>query len=299
MLFYRNSAKIMKKRKRRICLIILAAIAVFILSDLAYSKYGLKTTYYEIITSKVTDPIRIVQLTDLHNSKFGTDNRHLIEQVEDQDPDLILMTGDMLNSFDENTDIAVNLIEHLSAVAPVYYSYGNHEEEYEENYQTSLVPLLEKAGAVVLDKAYEDVAVAGQAIRLGGIYGYCVPEKFLETKEADPEECAFLDDFMNTDNFTLLMCHMPYTWRVLNGLEEWKIDCVMCGHAHGGQMRIPFLGGFYAPDEGWFPGVEQGCWASEDSRRYMVLSAGLGSSFHIPRFNNVPEIVVLDLLPES
>ena len=289
----------MKKRKRRICLIIFAAIAVFILSDLAYSKYGLKTTYYEILSSKITDPIRIVQLTDLHNSEFGTDNRRLVEQVENQEPDLILMTGDMLNSFDENTDIAVKLIEDLSTVAPVYYSYGNHEEEYEENYQKSLVPLLEEAGAVVLDKTYEDITVVSQRIRLGGIYGYCVPEKFLETNEADPKECAFLDEFMNTDNFTLLMCHMPYTWRVLNGLEEWKIDCVMCGHAHGGQMRIPFLGGFYAPDEGWFPGVEQGCWASEDSRRYLVLSAGLGSSFHIPRFNNVPEIVVLDLLPES
>ena len=289
----------MKRRKRRICLIILAAIAVFILSDLAYSKYGLKTAYYEILSSKITDPIRIVQLTDLHNSEFGTDNRRLIERVKEQEPDLILMTGDMLNSSDENTDIAVNLIEDLLAVAPVYYSYGNHEEEYEENYQTSLVPLLEEAGAVVLDKAYDDVAVAGQTIRLGGIYGYCVPEKFLETNEADPEECAFLDDFMNTDNFTLLMCHMPYTWRVLNGLEEWKIDCVMCGHAHGGQIRIPFVGGLYAPDEGWFPGVEQGGWVSEDGQRYMVLSAGLGTSYHIPRFNNVPEIVVLDLLPET
>ena len=98
----------MKRRKRWICLIILAAIAVFILSDLAYSKYGLKTTYYEILSSKITDPIRIVQLTDLHNSEFGTDNRRLIERVEEQEPDLILMTGDMLNSSDENTDIAVN-----------------------------------------------------------------------------------------------------------------------------------------------------------------------------------------------
>ena len=219
--------------------------------------------------------------------------------MEDQDPDLILMTGDMLNSFDENTDIAVNLIEHLSAVAPVYYSYGNHEEEYEENYQTSLVPLWKRQEPWFWIKHMRMLLWQARRYDWGGIYGYCVPEKFLETKEADPEECAFLDDFMNTDNFTLLMCHMPYTWRVLNGLEEWKIDCVMCGHAHGGQMRIPFLGGFYAPDEGWFPGVEQGCWASEDSRRYMVLSAGLGSSFHIPRFNNVPEIVVLDLLPES
>ena len=289
----------MKKSKRRTCLIILAAIAVFILSDLAYSKYGLKTAYYDILSSKITSPIRIVQLTDLHNSEFGTDNRRLAEQVEEQEPDLILMTGDMLNSFDENTDIAVHLIEDLSAVAPVYYSYGNHEEEYEENYQTLLTPLLEEAGAVVLDKAYEDVAVADQTIRLGGIYGYCVPEKFLETNEADPGECAFLNDFMDTDNFTLLMCHMPYAWRVLNGLEEWKIDCVMCGHAHGGQIRIPFIGGLYAPDEGWFPGAERGRWVSEDGQRCMILSAGLGTSFHIPRFHNVPEIVVLDLLPES
>lgn len=288
----------MKRRKRWICLIILAAIAVFILSDLAYSKYGLKTTYYEILSSKITDPIRIVQLTDLHNSEFGTDNRRLIERVEEQEPDLILMTGDMLNSSDENTDIAVNLIEDLSAVAPVYYSYGNHEEEYEENYQMSPAPLLEEAGAVVLDKEYEDVAFADQTIRIGGIYGYCMPEKYLVSNEADPEECAFLDDFMNTDSFTLLMCHMPYVWRVFNGLEEWKIDCVMCGHAHGGQIRLPFVGGLYAPDEGWFPGVEQGGWVSEDGQRYMVLSAGLGTSYHIPRFNNVPEIVVLDLLPE-
>lgn len=290
----------MKKRRKRITgLFILMAIIIYIFVSLTCSKYGLKTTYYEILSSRITDPIRIVQLTDLHNSEFGTDNRRLVERVEEQEPDLILMTGDMLNSSDENTGIAVKLIEDLSVVAPVYYSYGNHEEEYEENYQISLVPLLEKAGAIVLDKGYEDVTLADQTIRIGGIYGYCVPEKFLETNEADPEECAFLDDFMNTDNFTLLMCHMPYTWRVLNGLEEWKIDCVMCGHVHGGQIQIPFIGGLYAPDEGWFPGIERGNWVSEDGQRYMVLSTGLGTSYHVPRFNNVPEIIVLDLLPEN
>lgn len=290
----------MKQRRKRIAgLCILAAIIIYIFVSLTCSKYGLKTAYYKITSPKIVSSLRIVQLSDLHNSEFGTDNHRLIARVAEQDPDLILMTGDMLNASEENTETAVHLIEALSETAPVYYSYGNHEEEYEENYQTSLMPLLETAGATVLEQSYEDVTVGDQTIRLGGIYGYCVPAKFLETNEADPQECAFLEDFMDTDYYTLLLCHMPYTWNMLNGLEEWKIDCVMCGHAHGGQVCIPFVGGLYAPDEGWFPGKEKGCRASEDGQRYMILSAGLGTSFHMPRFNNVPEIVVLDLLPES
>ena len=290
----------MKKGKRRIAgVIILAGIICYAFVSLICSKYGLKTTNYKISTSEITSSLRIVQLTDLHNSEFGADNHRLIERVQEQEPDLILMTGDMLNASEENTEIVEALIRALSGIAPVYYSYGNHEKEYEEKYQISLVPLLEAAGAVVLEREYEDVMIGHQVIRLGGIYGYCVPAKFLETNEADPQECAFLKEFMDTDEYTLLLCHMPYTWNVLNGLEEWGIDCVMCGHIHGGQVYIPFAGGVYAPDEGWFPGKEKGCRVSEDGQRYMILSAGLGSAEGVPRFNNPPELVVLDLLPES
>ena len=173
----------------------------------------------------------------------------------------------------------------------------NHEVEYQQNFGVDLVEIFEEAGATVLEKEYIDITINSQRIRLGGIFGYCLPEKY--DLEIIPEECDFLNEFQNTELYSILMCHIPVCWIENDGIEEWNINMVLSGHAHGGQMRIPFLGGFYAPDEGWFPGVEQGCWASEDSRRYMVLSAGLGSSFHIPRFNNVPEIVVLDLLPES
>lgn len=289
----------LKLQKHRVCLILLAAIVIFILCNLAYSKYGLTTTCYKVSSPKLTDQIRIVQLTDLHNSEFGSDNKRLIERVREENPDLILMTGDMLNSFGDNTDIAVHLVKSLSEIAPVYYSYGNHEVEYEQKYHTLLVPSLESAGAVILDKAYEDILVGNQAIRLGGIYGYCVPERYLETNEADPEECSFLDDFMETDSFTLLLCHMPYTWLVLNGLEEWNIDCVMCGHIHGGQIRLPLIGGLWAPDQGWFPGWEAGLYYSDNRENVMVLSRGLGSTERIPRFLNVPEIIVVDIVPES
>ena len=252
----------------------------------------------EISSDKITNRIRIVQLSDNHNSIFGKDNQQLIEKVKAQDPDLILMTGDLINSNEVNTNIATNLISALRDIAPVYVSLGNHEVEYRENYGMSIFELYKKAGAVVLDKQYEDIMINGQSIRLGGIYGYCLPAKYLETKEADPEECAFLTDFQNTEYYTILMCHIPGCWLINDGLNEWNIDSVFAGHNHGGQIRIPYIGGLWAPDQGWFPGRESGLYYSSDNHKVLVLSRGLGSNERIPRFNNIPEIVVIDLVPK-
>ena len=114
----------------------------------------------------------------------------MVNLVEKQSPNLILITGDLLNLSEPRTDIATNLISDLSKIAPVYVSLGNHEVEYQQNYVTDIVQLYADAGAVVLDRQYQNLKVNGQKIRLGGIYGYCFPEKYLETNEADPEECA-------------------------------------------------------------------------------------------------------------
>ena len=107
----------------------------------------------------------------------------------------------------------------------------------------------------------------------------------------------FTKAFCDTDRLKLLMCHMPYTWLVHSGLEVWDIDCVLSGHVHGGQLRLPLIGGFWAPDQGWFPGREAGLYRSEDGTRTMVLSRGLGSTEKLPRFNNIPELVVLEIKP--
>lgn len=328
-----------KQKWIAVLFIIMLIIAGIKIRECIYqSQFSLTCTAYSIRTSKLREPIRILQLTDLHNSSFGDNNRDLIELAAEQEPDLIVITGDLLNSGEERTDVAVSLITDLVKIAPIYVSLGNHEVEYQDNFGTDIVNLYETAGAVVMDKQYQDISVKGQKIRLGGIYGYCLPEKYLETNEADPEECAFLEEFQNTDLYRILLCHMPVCWLTNDGMYEWNVDCVFAGHVHGGQVRIPFIGGLYAPDMGWFPGQLCGIyntskdgfgkykektakWLDDmkkagktipvDAAKYeengyfeynpshLVLSRGLGSDQVIPRFNNIPEIVVVDFVPEE
>ena len=289
-------------KHRRINMLIICAILIFVIgcgSSLYLSAYEVDSTNYDICSPKIAQPIQIVQLTDLHNRTFGKNNQTLISMAEAQSPDLILITGDQLNLDEEDTSVSVETVVALCEIAPVYFSLGNHEVEYEKNFGTDVKALFESAGATVLEREYIDLQINGQNIRIGGIYGYCLPEKYFETGEADAEECAWLNEFQNTDAYTILMCHMPVSWLINDGLDEWNIDCVFSGHTHGGQVIIPCVGGLYGPDLGWFPGYLQGLYYSKDGSKTLVLSRGLGTTGMIPRFNNVPELVVVDIVPEQ
>lgn len=273
-------------------------IGIMTCQNLEQSKYSLSCSFYQIPSDKINTPIRLLHLTDLHNSEFGENNQKLIARMASQSPDLILITGDLLNSDESGTDSVVNLISSLCNIASVYVSLGNHELEYEQNYHTDISSLYEYAGATVLNRQYEDITINNQPLRIGGIYGYCLPDKYLETGEADLGECMFLWDFENTDRYKILLSHLPIAWLKNDGLEEWDIDCVFSGHLHGGQVILPGIGGVYAPDMGWFPGRLRGVFDSKDEKRHLVLSAGLGNTEIVPRFNNIPEIVCVDLVPE-
>ena len=296
-----------------ICALIILAILSWV--SLYQSKHGLTVSRYEISADTTSsfeeaassgdsvntsnNALRIVQISDLHNSVFGENNKKLIDCVADEEPDLILMTGDLVNAKESETTIATDLIRRLTAIAPVYVSMGNHEVAHEQNFGDDLTALWEEAGAVVLDGDFLDIDVEGKALRIGGIYGYCLPGSLLKTGEARANECEFLEAMQATDRYTILMCHMPVCWIVNDSLEAWDIDCVFAGHAHGGEVILPVVGGLYASDFGWFPGKLEGLFyeeveKSEDGtadRSVLVLSRGLGTAQRIPRFNNVPEVV--------
>lgn len=281
--------------KKKLLLWLIVCLCLMMGWSLYSSKYLLEVSEYTIESDVINKPIRIVHLTDLHNSEFGKENVKLVSLIQKQQPDIILITGDLVNSNNPKYDIALNLVSKLTAIAPVYISWGNHEAAFEKKYGIDLEDLFKNAGANVMEYEYEDITVNEQKIRLGGIFGYCLPAKYLKTYEANEAECGFLAEFQNTELFTILMCHMPVCWILNHGLDEWDVNCVVSGHVHGGQIILPFIGGLYAPDFGRFPGKLDGLFLSSDKDKTMVLSRGLGTVENIPRFNNVPEIVVVNL----
>ena len=284
------------KRQSKIALAIIIILLAFLLFWLW--PRGLTAMHYEV-KADITKPIRIVQLTDLHGAQFGENNQELILLVKEQQPDLIFMTGDMLDCEEADVDEICSLISKLSEIAPVYYSYGNHETELMRASAIDLKTPLEEAGARVLEMEYEDVTVNGQELRIGGYAGYYrtpVMETFDEDEQA--ERLAFADDFENTGRQKLLLAHIATSWTDWERINRHPVGVVFCGHYHGGQIRFPIVNrGLFAPYVGWFPEYTKGVF--EGKCATCVLSAGLGSNKNIPRIYNPPEIVVVDLVPQN
>ena len=252
------------------------------------------TTAFYSIEADVSKAIRIVQLTDLHSYEHGEQNEELIALVKAIDPDLILMTGDMVDKNDESPSAVIELVSALSAEAPLYYGYGNHETEWQNRHTEDLAEILSEAGAIVVNGEYIDTEINGQPIRIGGYPGYYrYPGMMYASDEQTQADIAFADDFENTDRYKILLCHIPTVWLDWNKIDEFPVDLVLSGHYHGGQIRIPLVGGLYAPYVGLFPEYTKGVFEGETA--VCVLSAGLVNS--CIRLNNPPEIVVIDLIP--
>lgn len=273
--------------------ILLAVVVVTILYCIINTSHKVIVTSYKIDTD-LENSMRVVQLTDLHEEEFGENNEALIKTVKEQNPDIIVMTGDMQNKTDEDTSIVCDLVENLSAVADVYYSYGNHEKEWERNFNRNFADLVSESGAIVVDNGYVDVEINDNSLRIAGYMGYySAVHMTAHTEEQQEREQEFEKKFEATDRYKILLNHIPTSWVDWGYLDDYPVDLVFCGHYHGGQMVLPVLGPLYAPYIGFFPENVKGVY--QGAQTTCILSTGLGTEYFIPRVNNPPEIVVADL----
>ena len=187
----------------------------------------------------------------------------------------------------------------MSEIAPVYCCYGNHELSWIKRFGTDLRPSLEKTGATLLDVNYCDISCQGNNLRLGGYKGYYRAPLMTSghDKEREKLEFQFFADFENSDRYKIFLNHIPTAWLDWEYRDDYEVDLVFCGHYHGGQIRLPLIGGLFAPNIGYFPHYTKGLYASIPAK--VVLSAGLGSDRKNPRINNPGEIVCVDLIPEK
>lgn len=289
----------MMKKKRRSWLIAIIVFFLLIIGlgvSIYVSYHCLMVREYSYSSDgKISQDLKLVVLSDLHGHEFGEKNEKLIEKVIQQEPDLILLDGDFLNEDSEDSSVPVDLVRALCDIAPVYYALGNHEIAYMEDGHPELMQELSEAGAVCLDLEYQDIQIKGEVIRLGAMYDYAFGLDGEDSVEAvDPEIRSFLEDYQDTDHLKIMMAHRPDSFIFGNASSVWDVDLVISGHDHGGQVVIPFLGGVFGGDQGYFPEYIHGMYQKD--QMHIFVTSGLGSHGEIlPRINNIPEIAVLHI----
>lgn len=280
-----------KNRKNRNIRFIVISLAVLLLLciavDLVASNTVISVSHYSLESEKITEPVRLAVVADLHQKEFGSDNSRLIKKIQEQEPDLILTVGDLIarNADAEEATVYLQaLIPQLCDIAPVYSCLGNQERNNE--HRDDIEAVMTASGATLLELSYEDISVNGNQLRIGGLSYF---------RQWDEESNAYLQDYVSEDDssFTLLLCHHPelYLW----GIDEYPHDLTVSGHTHGGMIRLPFVGALYAPEQGKFPKYAGGFYQMELG--HLAVSRGLGSSpENVPRFHNLPELMVIDLI---
>lgn len=232
---------------------------------------------------------RIAQVSDLHNSEFGKNNTELLKLLSESRPDIIAITGDLIDANHTDVGIALGFAQESVRIAPTYYVTGNHEAASPQ-YDT-LKAGLEEAGVIVLEDEAVSLERNGETITLLGLGDPDFTVKgdmFGETSAMVSTKLKNLDD--GEGGYTILLSHRP---ELFETYVNCSIDLVFAGHAHGGQFRLPFIGGLVAPNQGMFPQYDAGLYT--DGSTSMVVSRGIGNSIIPFRFNNRPEIVLVEL----
>lgn len=275
------------KYKIVIILSISIVLIVLFIFYLNYENTSLEVSNYEILNNTFLNDFKIIQVSDFHNTKSKKLTNNLIDEIKKQKPNIIVITGDLIDSRKTDIEVAINFIKKIKDISPVYFISGNHEARI-RTYEKLKTEMIDN-GVIVLENKTEIIELENSKLNLLGIDDPSMAHEYLiSDEEIIRTELNGLS--YDKSEFTILLSHRP---EVFNIYVENKIDLVLSGHAHGGQIRIPFVGGVIAPNQGLFPKYTSGIF--KEGKTAMIVSRGIGNSILPYRINNNPELVVITL----
>lgn len=278
----------MKKSLKIIILSILTIAVATVIYGL-YCSNTLEVRNYTIKSDKVNSQVRFVFISDLHCKEYGEKNRDLVAKIKEQNPEFIAVGGDMVNKYSTDDHVMRELLPQLAEIAPTYCVLGNHELALKD--EIDFKNDIDSTGAKLLDNEMVTLNINGEKILLGGMSDF--PYYEYNAPDYDTPERYFWDEFKENskDCYSILLHHQPEYLESI--MQDSNVDLVMCGHTHGGAVQIPFVGGVFAPNQGFFPKYDKGEFDLYNTK--MIISAGLGDAYPILRLNNCPEISVVEI----
>ena len=234
------------------------------------------------------DNFKIAQVSDIHCDKVGHSDLSFINKIKNFNPDMIVITGDILDSYNNDMDIAYNILSQLAIIAPCYFVSGNHELRLPEEYN-QLINRMKKLNITHLHNSKLFITKNNESINLVGVEDY----NFFKNEDNLNHRANFiktLKELYSSNHFNILLSHRPEKFPIY---ADIKYELIFSGHAHGGQWRIPFVGGIFSPSQGFFPKYTNGNYVLEDST--MIVSQGLGNSSFPIRINNRIELILATL----
>ena len=281
----------MKKFSIILGAIILALFVTLVIWGV-YCDNTIAITNYCVNNTKNDAKLKFVVITDLHNKEYGEKNADLAELVKEQNPDFIAVCGDMVNRGDPDTTKMKDVLEKLSKIAPTYCCLGNHERDNAAKFGTDYKSETNSTGAVLLDNEYIKFTKNGKSVLIGGMSDYPYYEFY--TPDDNVPSRTLWEEFAEKakNNFTILLHHQPEY--IAEDAKKTDIDLIVCGHTHGGQIQLPFIGVVIAPNQGLFPKYDKGEFDLDGTK--MIVCAGLSNTVFIPRINNQVEIGVVTVV---